>query len=116
MGGADNVARRLLDDGLHRVLLGWRGRGQVVVGLDLGAVVGVDERPGRAVPGLAVPQRLKGGADPPPVHLDAVLLAPGAVGPRLDRVLPARLAPVAAVQPQHTRQPGGWPPWGPGRQ
>jgi hypothetical protein len=56
LGAADHVALRLLDDALRRVLLGRRGGGQVVVGLDLGAVVRVDERPGRAVPGLAVPQ------------------------------------------------------------
>ena len=80
LGAADHVALPLLDDGLHRVPLGRRGRGQVMIGLHAGTVVGVDQRPGRAVPGLAVPRRLEGGADPPPVHLDAVLFDPRGLG------------------------------------
>ncbi len=80
LGAADHVALPLLDDGLHRVPLGRRGRGQVMIGLHAGTVVGVDQRPGRAVPGLAVPHRLEGGADPPPVHLDAVPFDPRGLG------------------------------------
>src|SRR5258708_22048565 len=47
----------VLDDRVHGIALSRRRRGQVVVALDLGTVVGVDRGPSAAPPGALVPDR-----------------------------------------------------------
>ena len=44
------IVLSILDDGLHRLFLGRRGRGEVVVGFDLRAVVRIDGDPALSLP------------------------------------------------------------------
>ncbi len=90
-------------------------RGQVMIGLHLRTVVGVDQRPGRTVPGTAVPQRQARRPDTPPVHRDAVTFTPQPLPLRIDRSLPAVVAAAAAVQPQLPGQVRGGVAAGDGR-
>ena len=69
VGAAQHVVLGVLDDGVHRVLLG-RGRDrQVVIALDSRGVVWVDGGSPAAGPGALVPHRVVGGPDPGPVQL-----------------------------------------------
>jgi hypothetical protein len=79
-GSPQQVVLGVLDDGRNSPLLGRSRGGQVVVALDLRAVVGVDSRPPAPGPGALVAHGLVGGADPGPVDLKrAAVVADDAV-------------------------------------
>ncbi len=104
----DQVVLGVGNDRVDGVLLGRGGRSQVMVALDLRAVIGVDRRPSPACPGALIAQGQVRGPDPGPVDLQRPAVIAGHVMPQRPAPdsgpsgLPDERAPAGAAgaQPQ----------------